>query len=145
MKTVRHLLQAKGHDVWSVSPEISVYDALTLMVEQRVGAVMVCDSDRLIGIFTERDHAQKVAVPELPARETTVGSVMTERVLYVRPEQDIGECMALMTDKQVRHLPVLEDNRVVGVISIRDVIKEVIAEREFMIEQLENYITDRWA
>lgn len=143
--TVKRLLEEKGHDVWSVPPETTVFDAAKQMAEHGVGALLVCDGDRLIGIFTERDYIRKVALRELSPHTTPVGEVMTERVLYVRPEQKVSECMALMTDKHVRHLPVLEADRVIGMVSIRDVIKDVIAEREFMIAQLENYITDNWA
>lgn len=145
MTTVRTLLDSKGSDIWSVSPETPVSQAIKVMAERRVGALMVCNEGHLVGIFTERDYIHRIALAERSPHATPIGEVMTDRVLYVRPEQKINECMALMTDKHVRHLPVLdEDHRVIGMVSIRDVIKDVIAEREFMIAQLENYITDRW-
>ena len=103
--------------------------------------VLVMDADRLVGILSERDYARKVILRGKASRDTSVGEIMTRRVVYVRPEQTAEECMALMTDKRVRHLPVLEDDRVVGVISIGDVVKNIISEQEFLIEQLERYIS----
>ena len=140
MKTVSTLLQSKGGDVWSVSPGTMVYDALALMAEKNVGALLVVEADRLVGIFSERDYARKVILHGKSSRQTPVGEIMTSKVVYVRPEQTIEECMALMTDKRIRHLPVLEGDRLAGVISIGDVVKAIISEQEFMIAQLENYI-----
>jgi len=140
MKTVSMLLQSKGDDVWSVSSGTTVYDALVLMAEKNVGALLVLEGDRLIGIFSERDYARKVILHGKSSRQTTVGEIMTSKVVYIRPEQTIEQCMALMTDKRIRHLPVLDGDRVIGVISIGDVVKAIISEQEFMIEQLENYI-----
>ncbi len=140
MKTVSMLLESKGNDVWSVLPGTTVYDALVRMAEKNVGALLVLESGRLVGIFSERDYARKVILHGKSSRQTTVGEVMTSKVVYVRPEQTIEACMALMTDKRIRHLPVLEGDRVIGVISIGDVVKAIISEQEFMIEQLENYI-----
>ena len=142
MKTVAQLLRGKGHEVLSVSPETSVLDALRVMAEKNIGALLVVEGDGLVGIFSERDYARKVVLKGKASKETPVREVMTSPVLYVRPEQTIEDCMALMTDKHVRHLPVLQDERrLVGVISIGDVVKNIIAEQEFMIEQLQNYIT----
>jgi len=141
MKTVNQLLQGKGAEVWSVSPDITVYDALVLMAEKNVGAVLVLDGGRLVGIFSERDYARKVVLRGKSSKETPVREIMTSRVVYVRPEQSVEDCMALMTDKRIRHLPVLDRDRVIGVISIGDVVKSIISEQSFMIEQLENYIT----
>ena len=141
MSTVREMLRIKGHDVWSIGCDVTVYDALKLMAERNIGAVLVMDADRLGGILSERDYARKVVLQGKSATDTSVGEIMTERVVYVRPEQSTEECMALMTDKRVRHLPVLEDERVIGVISIGDVVKAIISQQEFMIEQLEQYIT----
>ena len=140
MKTVSMLLESKGNDVWSASPGTTVYDALVLMAEKNVGALLVLEGGRLVGIFSERDYARKVILHGKSSRQTTVGEIMTSKVVYVRPEQTIEQCMALMTDKRIRHLPVLEGDRVIGVISIGDVVKAIISEQEFMIEQLENYI-----
>ena len=141
MKTVGQLLQAKGLDVWSVAPGTSVYATLQLMSDKNVGAVLVFDAGQLAGIFSERDYARKVVLKGKTSRDTPVREVMTSRVVCIRPEQTIEDCMALMTDKRIRHLPVLEDNRVIGVISIGDVVKAIISEQSFIIAQLENYIT----
>lgn len=144
MPTVNDLLQAKGHSVWTVGPEASVYAALELMAAKDVGALLVVDDDgQVAGIFSERDYARKVILRGRASRDTPVREIMTERVLYVRPEQTLDDCMALMTRHRVRHLPVLDGGQLIGLISIGDVVKAIIAEQEFMIEQLENYITGR--
>jgi CBS domain-containing protein len=140
MKTVRQIIEGKTHKVLSISPDATVYDALKLMAERDVGALVVMDGDRLVGIFSERDYARKVILHGKASKDTYVREIMTEKVLCVRPEQTMDQCMALMTDKRVRHLPVLDHKHVVGVISIGDVVKEVISEQQFMIEQLEQYI-----
>jgi CBS domain-containing protein len=141
MKTVAQLLRSKPHGVLSITPETDVYHALQLMAEKNVGALLVIDGDTLVGIFSERDYARKVILVGKSSRETFVREIMSSHVLYVRPQQTIEDCMALMTDKRVRHLPVLDEQRVVGVISIGDVVKGIISEQEFMIEQLQNYIS----
>src|SRR5262245_1505307 len=141
MKTVAQLLRIKGHEVLSVSPDISVFDALRVMADRNVGALLVLEGGRLAGIFSYRDYDRKVILKGKASKEIPVREIMTSHVLYVRPEQTIDDCMALMTDKRVRHLPVLEGERLVGVISIGDVVKAIIAEQEFIIEQLQNYIT----
>jgi len=140
MKTVQQILQGKAQRLLSVHPEATVYDALQSMAQADVGALVVLDGERLAGIFSERDYARKVILFGKSSRETLVREIMTEKVLCVRPDQTVDQCMALMTDKRVRHLPVLDHKRVTGVISIGDVVKEVISEQRFMIEQLENYI-----
>jgi CBS domain-containing protein len=140
MKTVRQIIESKTHKLLSISPDASVYDALKLMAERDVGALVVMDGERLVGIFSERDYARKVILYGKASKDTTVREIMTEKVLCVRPEQTMDQCMALMTDKRVRHLPVLDHKHVIGVISIGDVVKEVISEQQFMIEQLEQYI-----
>ena len=140
MKTVKQLLQAKVADIWTIMPDAKVYDALALMADKNIGALLVVDAGRLVGIFSERDYARKVVLHGKSSRETPVREIMTTRVVYVRPEQTIEDCMALMTDKRIRHLPVIDGERVMGVISIGDVVKAVISEQEFMIEQLANYI-----
>jgi len=144
MKTVRQLLRTKGNDVLSVAPDTAVFEALRLMAEKNVGAVLVLEGERLVGIFSERDYARKVILKGKSSKETLVREIMSSHVLYVRLEQTIEECMALMTGKRVRHLPVLDEKlSVVGVISIGDVVKDIISEQEFIIEQLQNYITGR--
>lgn len=141
MKIVKDVLQTKGQEVWSVSPDGSVYDALTLMAEKNVGALLVMESDRVVGIISERDYARKVILKGKSSKELAVKEIMTSRVVWVRPEQTMEECMELMTDKHIRHLPVLDEDRLVGLISIGDVVKAIIAEKEFIIGQLEGYIT----
>jgi len=142
MKTVKQLLQGKGSDVWSVAPTTSVFEALALMAGKNVGALLVLKAGQLVGIFSERDYARKVVLQGKTSKDTPVSEIMTSKVVYVRPEQTIEDCMALMTDKHIRHLPVLaDDHQVLGVISIGDVVKAVISEQSFIIEQLENYIT----
>jgi len=143
MKTVAQLLRAKPHAILSVAPDTAVFRALQLMAENNVGALLVLDGSTLVGIFSERDYARKVILVGKSSKETAVREIMSSHVLYVRPQQTIEDCMALMTDKRVRHLPVLEDERVIGVISIGDVVKGIISEQEFMIEQLQNYIAGR--
>jgi CBS domain-containing protein len=143
MKTVSQLLQNKGSQVWSIGPEALVIDALKLMAEKEVGALVVLEGDQVVGIVSERDYARKVALQGKSSLTTPVGEIMTERVVYIRPDQTVNDCMALMTNKRIRHLPVMEGDKLIGVISIGDVVKAVISEQEFIIGQLENYITGR--
>ena len=142
MESVNQVLQTKGHEIWSVTPEILVFDALKLMADKNVGALLVLEGDKLVGIFSERDYARKVILRGKASMDTPVREIMSLQVFYVRPEQTIEECMALMTDRRIRHLPVLENDNVVGVISIGDVVKAIVlSEQKFTIKQLENYIT----
>ena len=141
MQTVNQLLQAKGYDVWSVPPDANIFDALRLMADKDVGALLVLEGGKVVGIFSERDYARKIVLHGKASRDTPVAEVMTRRVFYVRPDQTIEDCMALMSDKHIRHLPVIQDGALVGVISIGDVVKSIISEQQFMIEQLEQYIT----
>lgn len=144
MRTVRYVLENKGYDVWSIEPDRTVFEGLEELAEKGIGALVVMDDDKLRGIFSERDYARKVALKGRSSRETAVKQVMTSEVVCVKPSQSIDECMALMTERRIRHLPVLDDEdeeKVIGVISIGDVVKEVIAEQEFRIEQLQNYIS----
>lgn len=140
MKTVAHVLEEKGSDVWSVRPDETVFAALELMADKGLGAVLVMEGNELMGIMSERDYARKVILYELSSKGTPVSEIMTSRVVVVPPEHTVEECMAVMTDKHIRHLPVMDGDHVVGVVSIGDVVKAVISEREFMIEQLERYI-----
>jgi len=140
MKTVQQLLESKRHGVASVAPETSVLDALKVMAEKEIGAVLVLDGDALAGIFSERDYARKVVLQGKASKDTPVREIMTEKVVCVHPEQTIEDCMGLMTDKRVRHLPVLQGRKVIGVVSIGDVVKEMLVEKEFVIKQLESYI-----
>jgi CBS domain-containing protein len=141
MKTVKDILRIKGHDVWSTTPDATVYQALQTMAEKNVGALVVLDADTVVGIMSERDYARKVILHGRSSREIRVREIMTSDVYYVRPDQNIEDCMALMTDKRVRHLPARENDQLVGVISIGDVVKALIAEHESTIRHLEDYIT----
>jgi CBS domain-containing protein len=141
MKKVRDILQGKGHDVWSIDPEALVYDAMKLMADKGVGALLVMDGAKLVGVISERDYARKIILQGRSSHSTQVREIMTSRVVYTEPERNIEECMALMTDKRIRHLPVLESGEVSGVISIGDLVKAIIAEQKFIIEQLERYIS----
>ena len=140
MKTVDQLLESKGRTIVSIGSGAKVIDALRVMAEREIGAVLVVDNDRLVGIMSERDYARKVILKGKSSQETYVREIMTERVIYVRPQQTVPECMALMTNKRVRHLPVLDGDRLVGVLSLGDLVKETISEQQFIIQQLENYI-----
>jgi len=141
MAKVKDILALKGQSVWSIAPEESVYEAMKLMAEKGIGAIMVIDGEKLVGILSERDYARKVILQGRASRTTQVREIMTSHVLYAQPEQNIEECMALMTDERVRHLPVYEEGRLVGVISIGDLVKSIITEQKFIIEQLERYIS----
>lgn len=141
MKNVRELLDQKGGAIWSVKPDVTVFSTLELMAEKEIGAVLVCEGGRLLGIVSERDYARQVILKGRASRDTLVRDVMTSRVTCVRLDQTVEDCMALMTDKRIRHLPVIEEGHVIGVVSIGDIVKAVISEKQFIIEQLENYIT----
>jgi CBS domain-containing protein len=141
MYSVAQILRGKGHEVWSIPPDATVFEALQLMAEKNVGALLVVQTDRLVGIFSERDYARKVVLLGRSSKETPVRDVMTERVTYVEPHQTPEDCMAIMTTRHFRHLPVLDGDKIVGVISIGDVVKAIIEKQEFTIEQLEHYIT----
>lgn len=141
MKKVKEILDTKGRDVWSVGPTESVYDAMKLMADKGVGALIVMEGTKVAGIISERDYARKVILQGRSSRTTQVKEIMTARVVYAQPDQNIEECMALMTEKRVRHLPVMDGGQLVGVISIGDLVKGIIAEQKFIIEQLERYIT----
>lgn len=141
MKRVKDILEVKGHDIWAIQPGASVYDAMKLMAEKEVGSLMVMEGGKLVGLISERDYARKVILKGRSSRTTDVREIMTAQVLYAQPEQNIEECMALMTEKRVRHLPVVESGgKLVGVISIGDLVKAIITEQKFVIEQLVRYI-----
>jgi CBS domain-containing protein len=141
MKTVQHVLHAKSGPVLSISPTATVYEALTLMAHHDVGALVVLDGGHFVGIFTERDYARKVTLHGKSSKEIPVSDIMTPRVLCVRLENTVEDCMALMTDKRIRHLPVVDDSGVIGMVSIGDVVKALLEEQEFVIKQLEHYIS----
>ncbi|MGD2027155.1 MAG: CBS domain-containing protein [Anaerolineales bacterium] len=140
-KTVKTILDSKGRDVWSVTPDTLVSDALKVLADKNIGAVLVLDEDGTVaGIFSERDYARKIELEGRTSDETTISKVMTENVICVEPSQAIEECMALMVGKHIRHLPVLEDGELAGIVSIGDIVKAMISEQQLLIEQLESYI-----
>ena len=143
MRIVLDILRTKGNAVWSVHPYATVHEALILMAEKNVGALLVVEGDHIAGIFSERDYARKVLLEGRSSLNTFVKEIMTSKVLFVRPAQPIEECMALMTQAHIRHLPVMEGSKLIGVISIGDVMKELLADRDLEIQQLENYIDGR--
>jgi CBS domain-containing protein len=140
MKTVRQLLQSKGSAVYSVSPNARVFEALKLMAEKEVGALVVLEGGTLAGIISERDYARKVILHGKSSHDIPVHEIMTGKVVTIQPEQTVDQCMTLMTSKRIRHLPVTEGDRLIGLVSIGDLVKEVIAEQEQTIKQLESYI-----
>ena len=141
MTTVRSVLQTKDNTIWSIAPDALVFDALKIMADKNVGALLVMQKERVVGIFSERDYARKIVLKGESSHTTAIKDVMTSGVLSVNPEQSIDECMALMTNKHIRHLPVLENGKLIGLVSIGDVVKAIISEHEYTIKQLENYIT----
>lgn len=141
MKTVAEILKTKGREVWAITPETTVFDALQTMADKNVGALVVLDGASVSGIVSERDYARKVILHGKSSRELKAREIMSANVYFVSPDQKIEECMALFTNKRVRHLPVLQDNELIGIISIGDVVKAVIAEQESTIKHLEDYIT----
>jgi CBS domain-containing protein len=141
MYTVRHLLQEKGNQIWTITPQATVYDALQLMADKNVGALVVTEGGDVVGIFTERDYARKVVLKGKTSKTATVSELMTPDVLYIGPDDTMENCMALMTEHRTRHLPVLEDGKLAGLVSIGDVVKAVISAHEFTIRELERYIT----
>ena len=140
MKTVAQILKLKPSGVISIRSDVPVLDALKLLADKDVGAVLVMDGSRLVGIVSERDYARKVELKGRSSRDTPVSAIMTPEVVCVTPTQTNEECMALMTEKRARHLPVIDNGRVVGVLSIGDLVKDAISEQQFIIEQLEHYI-----
>ncbi|MCE5207517.1 MAG: CBS domain-containing protein [Chloroflexi bacterium] len=140
MSSVRRILQIKGFDVWSTTPDTMVYDALRIMGEKDVGALVVLENGKMVGILSERDYARKIVLSGKTSRETRVGDVMTKEVFTVHPEQTVQECMQLMLDHHIRHLPVMVDNEVMGVISIGDVVGDIIYQQKSSIQSLEKQL-----
>jgi CBS domain-containing protein len=140
MKTVRDILREKGHQVCCVGPEATVYEAVQLMAEKEIGALMVTEGAQIVGLISERDYARKVILQGRASSTTRVKEIMITSVVYTYMAQPIEECMALMTEKRTRHLPVIEDGKLAGIISIGDLVKAIITDQKFIIEQLERYI-----
>jgi CBS domain-containing protein len=141
MVTMRQLLDKKGGKVCSIHPDATVFDAVAKMAENDIGSLIVIDGEALIGIITERHYARNVVLKGKTSPATTVREIMERQVVAVRPEQSVEECMALMTDRRVRHLPVVDDKRIVGIVSIGDLVKSIIGDQKFVIDQLEKYIS----
>ncbi|MGI9037957.1 MAG: CBS domain-containing protein [Gemmatimonadota bacterium] len=141
MKTLQRVLEDKGKDVYFTLPAASVFEALEEMAKRDVGALIVLEDGKVAGIFSERDYARKIILVGKSSRETPVSEIMTTRVIYARPEQTLDECLALMTDKRIRHLPIMQEGELIGVVSIGDLVKGIIAEQRFIIGQLENYVS----
>lgn len=142
MTTVAQILEAKpDHVVHTIAPSASVFEALRLMADQNIGALVVVEHGRVVGILTERDYARKIALMARASKDTPLRDIMSSRVLYVRPDHTHTQCMALMSENRLRHLPVLDGDDLIGLVSIGDLVKTTIAEQQFIIEQLENYIS----
>jgi CBS domain-containing protein len=141
--TVRHLLEQKGRNIWTIGPDATVLDAVAKMADKDVGSLLVMDGEKLVGIITERHYSRNVVLKGKTSPTTLVREIMDTNRIHVRPEQSVELCMALMTDKRVRHLPVVEDTKVIGIVSIGDLLKHIISKKEFAIDQLEQYIQGR--
>ena len=142
MTILTHILNSKpDHTVYTITPTASVFDAVKLMAEKSIGALVVTEGERVAGILTERDYARKIVLMARSSKETAVRDIMTTSVMYVRPDQTSEECMALMTQHRLRHLPVLDNGKLIGLISIGDLVKDIISEQKFIIQQLEHYIS----
>lgn len=139
--TVRKLLQVKGQDIWSITPNATVFEALRMMADKDVGALLVIEDDKLVGILSERDYARKVILQGKASKDTLVKDIMTSVLYTIHPDQTIEECMELMTARRIRHLPVVLDGQIVGVISIGDVVKDIIYQQRQTIKDLEKYVT----
>ena len=141
MTTIAQLLNTKGDQIWSVEPKATIFEALEIMSEKEIGALLVMEDGKLTGIFSERDYARKVILKGKSSKETPVGELMTKKVFYIDPQKTINDCMAMMTAKRIRHVPVIKDNQVMGIVTIGDVVNQIISEQEVTINHLENYIT----
>ncbi len=141
MQTIRDILRAKGTDVWCVEPDATVFDALRRMADKEIGALVVTEGAQVVGLISEREYARKVVLAGRTSPTTLVKEIMITPVMYIHLDQTIEECMSLMTEKRTRHLPVIEDGKLVGLISIGDIVKSIIADQQFLIEQLVRYVS----
>jgi CBS domain-containing protein len=142
MTNIAHILKSKAdHSVYTITPTASVFDALMLMAEKNIGALVVLDGEKVVGMITERDYARKIVLMARISKETAVRDVMAVRVMFMRPTHTSEECMALMTEHRLRHFPVMDKGKLIGLISIGDLVKDIISEQKFTIQQLEHYIT----
>jgi len=144
MVTVKQMLEEKGSEVWTISPEATVYEALKIMADKDIGALIVVENDQVVGIISERDYARKVMLRAKSSLDTPVKDIMSTEIYYVEPEVSAEECMALMTVKRIRHLPVMENGKLIGVISIGDAVKSIISTQKVTIEHLQNYIMGKY-
>jgi CBS domain-containing protein len=142
--SVRLILKQKGQDIWHVSPEACVYDAIEIMAAKYVGALLVVSEGNLVGVVSERDYARKVILQGKSSKQTQVKEIMTSPAIFVTPEQTVEDSMRIMTDKHIRHLPVVENGKILGVVSIGDLVKWVISAQQQTISQLHNYITNKY-
>lgn len=140
IKTIAKVLQTKGTDVWSVAPDATIYEALEVMAGHGVGALLVMEDEKIVGVFSERDYARRVELEGLETRQTKVSKVMTDMVHHISPEKSVEEAMAVVTETRSRHLPVLDGDKLVGMVSIGDLVKASLAEKDFLINQLKSYI-----
>ncbi len=140
MTTIRQLLREKGHKICSVDPESTVYDAIRKMADEDIGSLVVIEGGKIVGIITERHYARNVVLKGRTSPATRVRDIMENKVLYAQPDQSVEECMAIMTDKRVRHLPVIEQGKEIGLVSIGDLVKSIISDQKFTIDQLEHFI-----
>ncbi len=143
MKMVQHILDRKGNDIWTIMPHATVFEALKLMAEKEIGALLVLDKEKVVGIISERDYARKVVLKGKSSKDAPVRDIMSEKVIYVNPSTSVEDCMVLMINKRIRHLPVFENEHLIGLVSIGDVVKEIIDEKEVVIDELVRYITGR--
>ena len=141
---VRLVLKLKGQNVWLISPEACVYDAIEIMADKSVGALLVISEDKLVGVVSERDYARKVILQGKSSKQTKVKEIMTSPAIFVIPEQTVEDCMRIMTEKHIRHLPVVEDGNILGVVSIGDLVKWMISAQQQTISHLHNYITSKY-
>jgi CBS domain-containing protein len=141
MLTVKQLLQSKGSDIWSITPQETAYKALQIMANKEIGALLVVDKGKLVGIFSERDYARKVILKGKSSKETSVAGLMTQEVYYIDPGATMEDCMALMTAKRIRHLPVIENDNLIGIVTLGDVVNQIISDQQITIRELEKYIT----
>jgi len=143
MHTIGQLLESKGYDIWSIAPQAPAYEAMQIMSEKDVGALLVIDDEEnLVGIFSERDYARKVILKGKSSKDTSVGELMTDVVFSIDPQDTIQDCMALMTTKHIRHLPVIKNERLIGIVTIGDVVNHIISSQELTVQQLERYIRE---
>ena len=141
MATVKQLLESKDNNVWSIAPETTIFEGLQVMVDKNIGALLVTKDEKLVGIFSERDYARKVILKGKASKDTTIAELMTREVVYTTPDDSLDDCMALMTAKHIRHLPILKNNKLIGLLTLGDVVKQIMSSQEFKIQELEKYIS----